>query len=440
MARRRSAPRQAPRQFSRTDRVGELVREIVASELERIGDERLDLVTITGVTVDGSLEHADVFYSALQAEEDGRLDEVAEALEDLRWPVQTVVNREVRTRRTPQIQFRPDEVLTSALRVEEILRDIQVAAPEPGEDPGSATARTRGDTAGRGRRRGRRAGRNPRAVMTDPGPTGLCVVDKPAGWTSHDVVAKARGMLGTRKVGHAGTLDPLATGVLVLGVGRATRLLTFLTGASKTYEATISFGTETDSLDADGEVTATHAMDGLDPAAVRAAAASLTGDLMQVPPMVSAIKVDGRRLHQLAREGKEVERAPRPVTVSRFDVAPTDDPMVWTAVVDCSSGTYVRVLAADLGHAVGGGAHLAALRRTAVGPFTLDDAGVVGAAVGRGAHGPVGHHPCAGLVPGGRADRRRRGPRQGAAGRGARPGRRARRPRRRAVGRDRPRR
>jgi tRNA pseudouridine55 synthase len=210
--------------------------------------------------------------------------------------------------------------------------------------------------------------------MTSPGPTGLCVVDKPSGWTSHDVVAKARGMLGTRKIGHAGTLDPLATGVLVPGVGRATRLLTFLTGASKTYRATISFGTETDSLDADGEVTATHPMDGLEPAAVRAAAASLTGDLMQVPPMVSAIKVDGRRLHQLAREGKEVERAPRPVTVSRFDVAPTDDPMVWTAVVDCSSGTYVRVLAADLGHAVGGGAHLAALRRTAVGPFTLDDA------------------------------------------------------------------
>lgn len=143
MARRRSAPRQAPRQFSRTDRVGELVREIVASELERIGDERLDLVTITGVTVDGSLEHADVFYSALQAEEDGRLDEVAEALEDLRWPVQTVVNREVRTRRTPQIQFRPDEVLTSALRVEEILRDIQVAAAEPDGDTAGS-----GDTAG----------------------------------------------------------------------------------------------------------------------------------------------------------------------------------------------------------------------------------------------------------------------------------------------------
>ncbi len=121
---RRPAPRRAPRQFSRTDRLGELVREVVASELERIGDERLDLVTITGVQVDGSLEHADVFYSALQAEADGRTDEVAEALEERRWKVQQVVNREVRARKTPQITFKHDDVLTSALRVEEILRDI----------------------------------------------------------------------------------------------------------------------------------------------------------------------------------------------------------------------------------------------------------------------------------------------------------------------------
>jgi tRNA pseudouridine55 synthase len=200
------------------------------------------------------------------------------------------------------------------------------------------------------------------------------VLDKPTGWTSHDVVAKARGLLGTRKVGHAGTLDPMATGVLVLGVGRGTRLLTFLTGLGKTYLARIRFGTETDSLDADGTVTATHDMAGLDPDAVRAGAAGLTGHLLQVPPMVSAIKVDGRRLHELAREGKEVERAPRPVTVARFDVTPTTDPLEWDAVIDCSSGTYVRVLAADLGRAVGGGAHLVALRRSAVGPFGLDEA------------------------------------------------------------------
>ena len=205
-------------------------------------------------------------------------------------------------------------------------------------------------------------------------PTGICIVDKPTGWTSHDVVGRARRILGTKKVGHAGTLDPLATGVLVLGVGRATRLLTFITGVDNTYEAQITLGVETDSLDADGEVTARHDMLAPGPDDVVAAAATLTGPLEQVPPMVSAVKVDGKRLHQLAREGKEVERAARPVVVGQFDVRPTDDPMVWDATVTCSSGTYVRVLAADLGRALGGGAHLTALRRTRVGPFLLDEA------------------------------------------------------------------
>lgn len=205
-------------------------------------------------------------------------------------------------------------------------------------------------------------------------PTGICIVDKPAGWTSHDVVARARRVLGTRKVGHSGTLDPMATGVLVLGVGAATRLLRFITGVDKTYEATIRLGVETDTLDADGEVTVVHRMSEPDPAAVAAAASSLTGEIDQVPPMVSALKVGGRRLHELAREGVEVERPPRRVTVRRFEVTPTPDPMVWDAVVECSSGTYVRSLAADLGRALGGGAHLTALRRTAVGPFAIDEA------------------------------------------------------------------
>lgn len=205
-------------------------------------------------------------------------------------------------------------------------------------------------------------------------PTGICIVDKPAGWTSHDVVGRTRRLLGTRKVGHAGTLDPMATGVLVLGVGRATRLLTFITGVDKTYEAQITLGVETDSLDADGEITVRHDMAVPTVEQVAAAAATLTGPLEQVPPMVSAVKVDGKRLHQLAREGKEVERQPRPVVVSQFDVRPTDDPMVWDATVTCSSGTYVRVLAADVGRALGGGAHLTALRRTRVGPFLLDEA------------------------------------------------------------------
>jgi len=224
----------------------------------------------------------------------------------------------------------------------------------------------------------------------DVGPHGVVVIDKPAGWTSHDVVAKSRGVLGTRKVGHSGTLDPDATGVLVLGVGKATRLLRFLTDLPKQYEGEIVLGTETSTLDAAGEVTATHDMSGVTAADVAEAAAGLTGDILQVPPMVSAIKIDGKRLHELAREGKEVERPPRPVHVSRFDIEPIDESGVYRCLVDCSSGTYVRSLAADVGHALGGGAHLRALRRTSVGGFGLDQAGTieqptllpVGAAVG----------------------------------------------------------
>ncbi len=206
------------------------------------------------------------------------------------------------------------------------------------------------------------------------GPDGLVVVDKEAGWTSHDVVAKARGLLGTRKVGHSGTLDPDATGVLLLGVGRVTRLLRFLTALGKTYTCEIVLGTETSTLDASGEVTASHDMAGVSFADVERAAAGLTGDILQVPPMVSAVKVEGKRLHQLAREGVEVEREARPVTVHRFVVQPTPDRRVVRAEVECSSGTYVRTLAADLGHALGGGAHLRDLRRTAIGSFTLADA------------------------------------------------------------------
>ena len=205
-------------------------------------------------------------------------------------------------------------------------------------------------------------------------PHGLAVVDKPAGWTSHDVVAKARGVIGTKKIGHAGTLDPDATGVLLLGVGKATRLLRFLSVLPKSYIGEIVLGTETTTLDDSGDVTATHDMSGVTIEDVAAAAASFVGAIEQVPPMVSAVKIDGRRLHELARQGIEVERQPRPVTVHRFEVAPTDVPLVFGIDVECSSGTYVRTLAADLGHALGGGAHLRRLRRTAVGPHTLAEA------------------------------------------------------------------
>jgi tRNA pseudouridine55 synthase len=203
---------------------------------------------------------------------------------------------------------------------------------------------------------------------------GLAVVDKVAGWTSHDVVAKVRGLLGTRKVGHSGTLDPDATGVLLLGVGKVTRLLKYLGYPAKTYTGVVVLGTSTTTLDASGEVTGTWDMSSVDPSEVRDRAELLTGDILQVPPMVSAVQVGGKRLHQLAREGIEVEREPRPVTVHSFAIGDPIAPGEYPIEVTCSSGTYIRSLAADLGELLGGGAHLRDLRRTAIGSFGVDRA------------------------------------------------------------------
>jgi len=204
---------------------------------------------------------------------------------------------------------------------------------------------------------------------------GLLVVDKPAGWTSHDVVAKLRGATRQRRVGHAGTLDPDATGVLLVGLGRVTRLMRFLQETTKAYRGVVAFGIATNTLDAAGEVLERAEMP-VDEAAVRAAILPFLGDIEQIPPMVSALKVDGKRLHELAREGKEVERKPRAVRIDRFDLesfAPGPFPTA-TVLVECSSGTYIRSLAADLGTALGGCAHLASLRRLRVGAFTLAEA------------------------------------------------------------------
>lgn len=207
-------------------------------------------------------------------------------------------------------------------------------------------------------------------------PSGLVVVDKPAGWTSHDVVGRVRRLAGTRKVGHAGTLDPMATGVLVLGVNRATRMLGHLAGHDKEYEATIRLGESTTTDDAEGESVTRADASGLTLAQVREAAVPLTGDIAQVPSSVSAIKVDGKRAYARVRAGEQVELAARPVTVSRFDLddlRPAPDGAIDVeAVVACSSGTYVRALARDLGAALGVGGHLTRLRRTRVGGLTLD--------------------------------------------------------------------
>ncbi|OII16633.1 tRNA pseudouridine(55) synthase TruB [Curtobacterium sp. MCBA15_013] len=223
--------------------------------------------------------------------------------------------------------------------------------------------------------------------MLETAPDGILLVDKPQGISSHRVVSIARRRLGLKKVGHAGTLDPMATGLLLLGIGPSTRLLTHLVGLGKTYTATIRLGVSTDSDDADGTPIAAVGTSSADvsEAAVERAVAAQRGQISQVPSTVSAIKVDGRRAYDLARKGEAVVLQSRTVTVSRFDVTGRGDRVVSVdgedvavidldVVVSCSSGTYVRALARDVGAALGTGAHLTALRRTEVGPFSVDDA------------------------------------------------------------------
>lgn len=207
----------------------------------------------------------------------------------------------------------------------------------------------------------------------------MLVIDKPAGWTSHDVVARVRGIVGTRRVGHSGTLDPMATGVLVVGIGRATRLLGHLAAADKDYQATIRLGWATVTDDAQGDRLAGAAAHDLDAAQVEAAVAGLTGQILQRPSAVSAIKVGGRRSHARVRAGEAVELPPRPVVVSRFDVLRVSrEPDLGctdlSVSVTCSSGTYIRALARDLGATLGVGGHLTTLRRSRVGCFDLAEA------------------------------------------------------------------
>jgi tRNA pseudouridine55 synthase len=210
-------------------------------------------------------------------------------------------------------------------------------------------------------------------------PSGLVIVDKPGGITSHDVVARIRRLAGTRRVGHAGTLDPMATGVLVVGVEKATRLLGYLTLTEKEYAATIRLGQSTSTDDAEGEITSTASAVDVNAETLAKAVAGLTGEIQQVPPAVSAIKVDGQRAYRLTRAGAAPELAPRPVMVYEFAVTSVrllreDGLMDLDATVRCSSGTYVRALARDLGTAVGTGGHLTRLRRTRVGGYGIDQA------------------------------------------------------------------
>ena len=202
---------------------------------------------------------------------------------------------------------------------------------------------------------------------------GVLLVDKPSGWTSHDVVAKLRGILGERRIGHAGTLDPMATGLLVVAVGPCTRLLQFATAAEKTYSGTVRFGIATDSLDADGVEVMRAPVPDLTVDRVNAVAHTFLGEGSQVPPMVSALKVNGTKLYELARDGQVIERAPRPVTVHSFEVV-AGEGTDWHFTVSVSAGTYVRVLAADLAERLGTVGHLTVLRRLASGTSQVSDA------------------------------------------------------------------
>ena len=218
-------------------------------------------------------------------------------------------------------------------------------------------------------------------MSTPAAPDGLLIVDKPAGWTSHDVVARGRRLAGTRKVGHAGTLDPMATGVLVLGLGRATRLLGHLGLSTKGYDATIRVGQTTVTDDADGDVVDARDASDVSDAAISAAIAKLTGEIIQVPSSVSAIKINGERAYTRVRAGENVDIPPRPVKVSEFSVEGVrrlESVIDLDVHVECSTGTYVRALARDMGALLDVGGHLTALRRTRVGPYGLDVAHTLG--------------------------------------------------------------
>jgi tRNA pseudouridine55 synthase len=230
-----------------------------------------------------------------------------------------------------------------------------------------------------------------------PAAEGLLLVDKPSGMTSHDAVDVVRRSLGTRKVGHAGTLDPMATGLLVLGVGRATRLLRYLGDLPKTYAATGRLGEETDTLDADGEIVRTAPVD-VSLAEVERACASLVGESMQTPPAYSAVKVGGRRLYEAARKGEVLEAPARPIRVDAFDVTAFDGRDL-QVLITCSGGTYVRVLVADVGRTLGCGAYLVRLRRTAIGSFGVEDAHPPGEATPEPLERAVEHLPSVRLDP-----------------------------------------
>jgi tRNA pseudouridine55 synthase len=345
--------------YPRTLRVNALLKEVLADSIERLADsdDSLALLTITGVEVSGDMHQAVVYLA--------RLDQQAmEALERVRPSLQADLAAQVRLRWTPRLRFRLDPSVEAGARVEQIVARLH--------------SKTEANDVLDNGNRGRVPLRGEATWQAAKQDGGFLLVDKPEGWTSHDVVAYLRKRIGERRIGHSGTLDPPATGLLLLAVGRATRLMRYLSSLDKAYAATIQLGRTTTTGDATGDTVEDFDMSGLREEDIKAAARGLVGRMEQLPPMVSAVKVRGRKLYELARQGLEVERKAREVEILRLDVLEVFDtgtasPRV-RADVECSSGTYIRALAESLGEALGGGAHLGMLRRTRVGPFSVSDA------------------------------------------------------------------
>jgi tRNA pseudouridine55 synthase len=366
----------------RTQQLADRIKVIVASLLERrIKDPRLGFVTITDVRLTGDNQNASVFYTVLGGvgpeghtrEAQEAIDGTAAALRSATGLIRSEVGKQLGVRQTPTIEFFLDAVPESAQQIEDLLAKARQSDEAVAAAAAGAQYARRSRPLQEAQRRGRRLG----GRVTDAPVDGIVVVDKPAGWTSHDVVARARRTLATRKIGHAGTLDPMATGVLVLGVGRATRLLGHLTLAEKIYDATVRLGARTNTDDAEGETTATSSAVGIAEDDVRRVLSGFIGEVDQVPSAVSAVKVDGKRAYARVRAGEDVQLAARKVTVHEATAGEfrrDGDFLDFDLHVRCSSGTYIRAIARDVGEALGVGGHLTSLRRTRVGPFGLDGA------------------------------------------------------------------
>ena len=333
----------------RVRKIADRIKVIVAEMLERrIKDPRLGFVTVTDVRVSGDTQQATIFYTVLGEDED--LDGTAAALDSAKGLIRSEVGKQLGMRHVPTLDFIHDALPETARHIDDLLERVRESDAAAAQSASGATYAGEADPY-----------KKPRPSEADERVSaavvsGLVVVDKPGGMTSHDVVARVRRLAGTRKVGHAGTLDPMATGVLVLGVDRATRLLGHLLLTDKAYDATIRLGATTTTDDAEGEVVRDRADRATSPSAdVREALAGFVGEIEQVPSAVSAIKVDGRRAYDRVRAGEQVELAGRgPCASRRSSVRAVRDADVDVSV-RCSSGTYVRAIARDLGERLGVG-------------------------------------------------------------------------------------